>query len=131
MKRTTAEWVRKADADYRSAQKLVRGRESFHDQVCFHCQQATEKFLKALLEELGQPIPYTHNLRDVLSLLVPYHSSLRTYRRGVNFLTRFAVGIRYPGDTATKRQTEAALRWAGRVRQAVSAILGIKLRRSV
>ena len=53
MKKLTAEWVRKAEADYRLAVKLGRGSEPFHDQRCFHCQQATEKYLKALMEELG------------------------------------------------------------------------------
>ena len=92
MKKMTREWVQKAEADYRLAAKLGRGKESFHDQLCFHCQQAAEKYLKALLEELGQPIPRTHLLRDLINLLAAHHPSLRAYRRGAVFLTRFAVG---------------------------------------
>ena len=57
MKRATREWVRKAEADYRLAEAISRGDESFHDQLCFHCQQAAEKYLKALLEEHGQAVP--------------------------------------------------------------------------
>ena len=53
MKRMTREWTRKAEADFRAAEILAAGRERFHDQVCFHCQQSTEKYLKALLEEQG------------------------------------------------------------------------------
>jgi HEPN domain-containing protein len=129
MKKLTAEWVRKAEADYRLAAKLGRGAEPFHDQRCFHCQQAAEKFLKALLEENGQSIPRTHILPYLLRLLLPYHASLSPLRRGLKFLTRFAVGTRYPGDSANKRQAEAALRSAGRVRAACRALLGIQERR--
>jgi HEPN domain-containing protein len=128
MKRLTAEWVRKAEADYRLAAKLARGREPFHDQLCFLCQQAAEKFLKALLEELGLTIPRTHILRDLLALLLPHHGSLRSFQRGFKFLTRFAVDTRYPGDRASKRQAQAALRWATRVRIACRGLLGIRPR---
>src|SRR5713101_6788542 len=109
MRKLTREWVRKAEADYRLAAKLARGNESFHDQLCFHCQQASEKYLKALLQELGQAIPRTHILRDLLDLLVPHYAELSSLRRGVKFLTRFAVGTRYPGENASKRQARAAL----------------------
>lgn len=101
----------------------------FHDQLCFHCQQASEKYLKALLEEQGLSIPYTHILRDLLALLLPHHASLRSLQRGLKFLTRFAVGVRYPGQSATKRQTQAALRWSERVRTACRSLLGIRRRR--
>ena len=46
-------------------------------------------------------------------------------RRGAAFLTRFAVQTRYPGESASKRQTEAALRWAKMVRAMVREILGV------
>jgi HEPN domain-containing protein len=121
----TAEWVRKAEADYRLAEKLARGTEPFHDQLCFLCEQAVEKFLKGLLEELGLPVPRTHILRDLLTPLLPNHPVLRTYQRGLKFLTRFAVGTRYPGDNATKRQAKSAMRYARRVRREVRSLLGI------
>ena len=59
MKRTTKEWVRKAENDYRTAELLALSSEPLHDQLCFHCQQAAEKYLKALLEELD------HERREV------------------------------------------------------------------
>ena len=42
------------------------------------------------------------------------------------FLTDFAVETRYPGGRSTKREAEAALRWAEQVRQAVRGLLGIR-----
>jgi HEPN domain-containing protein len=125
MKRPTREWLRKAESDYRLAARIAQGSEPFHDQLCFHCQQAGEKYLKGLLEELGLPVPKIHDLDRLLSLLLPHHPSLRSQRRGLVFLTSFGVAIRYPGENATKRQAVSALRWAGRVRDACRALLGI------
>src|SRR5205085_1430216 len=116
MRRATREWVRKAESDYRLAKKLADGSDPFHDHLCFLCQQAVEKYLKALLVEQSRPVPRTHMLRDLLTLLLPNYALLRRHGRGLSFLTRFAVDTRYPGENATRRQSVAALRWAGRVR---------------
>src|SRR5260221_11054117 len=126
MKRATREWVRKAEDDHKAAAKLASGTGSFHDQVCFHCQQSAEKYLKALLDELGQRIPKTHELGDLLDLLRLVYPSLGSVGRGLLFLSDFAVDGRYPGTRAAKRQAIAALRWAGQVRDACRAILGLR-----
>jgi len=81
--------------------------------------------LKALLEELGLSVPKTHDLEQLLALLVPHHSVLRSQRRGLAFLTTFAVAARYPGFNAKGRDAKAALRWAGKVRDACRVLLGI------
>jgi HEPN domain-containing protein len=106
------------------AEILAAGREPFPDQVCFHCQQSAEKYLKALLEELGLSISRTHDLEDLLVLLLPHYASLGRCRRGLRFLTGFAVDPRYPLLRTTKRQAASALRWAGKVRHACRDLLG-------
>ena len=126
MKRTTREWVRKAEKDFRFALRNAGAHEPFHDQICFHCQQSSEKYLKAIQEELGLAIPRTHVLKDLLAMLVAHHPTLAPLRRGLTFLTRFAVQTRYPGDWASKRQAVSALRWAGRVRATCRALLGLR-----
>ncbi|MBI1902809.1 MAG: HEPN domain-containing protein [Planctomycetia bacterium] len=110
MKRLTAEWVSKAEEDFRAARKLGAARPPLHDLACFCCQQTAEKYLKALLEEAGSTVPRTHALEDLLDRLIPMHPSLRALRRGLKFLIQFAVDARYPGFFATKRQARAALR---------------------
>src|SRR5687768_9034409 len=97
MKTLTREWVEKAESDQRAAETLAAGSEPLHNQVCFHCQQSGEKYLKALLQELGQPVPRIHDLDELLDRLRPYHPGLRSLRRGLRFLTNFAVEPRYPG----------------------------------
>jgi len=125
MKRATQEWVGKAEDDHRAARLLAEGHEHLYDQICFLCQQSAEKYLKAMLEELGLSVPKTHDLDKLLTALLPFYPTLRSLRRGVVFLTNFAVGTRYPGDNATKRQAMSALRWSSRVREALRPILGI------
>lgn len=98
-----------------------------HDQTCFFCQQSAEKYLKALMEEVGLAIPRTHNLPKLESLVAHQFKSLYSLRRGLDFLTRFAVETRYPGESASKRETSAALRWASRVRTKVRSLLGLPL----
>lgn len=119
--------MRKAEGDFIAIRKLARGTEPAHDATCFHCQQAAEKYLKALLEELSRTVPRTHHLVALLHLLLPHHGSLSRLRRGLDFLTRFAVDTRYPGDDATKRQAAAAERWAGKVRDTCRKLLGLPM----
>jgi HEPN domain-containing protein len=78
-----------------------------------------------LLEELGLSIPKTHDLEDLLVLLLPHYPVLGHRRRGLRFLTGFAVDPRYPLLHTTKRQAMSALRWAGQVRQTCRHLLGL------
>jgi HEPN domain-containing protein len=129
MKKSTREWVKKAEQDYALAKQGSRSKVPLHDGVCFHCQQCAEKYLKGSMGELGLPVPKTHDLDVLLANLVLHHSRLRSLRRGLLFLSDFAVDIRYPGSNASKRQAVAALRWAGRVRRQARLLLGIRERR--
>ncbi len=43
------DWLTKVAEDYRVAQLLAESAEPLDDAICFHCQQAAEKLLKALL----------------------------------------------------------------------------------
>lgn len=110
MKAATRDWVRKAEGDHLAALALARRRKiPLHDQVCFHCQQSVEKYLKARLEEAGVAFPKTHDLEKLLSVVMsvePLWSSLRPHLKR---LTDFAVNFRYPGCEATKQEAKTAL----------------------
>jgi hypothetical protein len=81
------------------------------------------------MEELGLAVPKTHFLDLLLTALMPHHPTLLPLRRGLLFLSPFAVDPRYPGSRARNRQAVAALRWVGRVRKEARALLGIRERR--
>ncbi|MFL5342968.1 MAG: HEPN domain-containing protein [Gemmataceae bacterium] len=125
MKKSTREWVKKAEDDFRLAERGSQEPMPLHDGVCFHCQQCVEKYLKALMEEDGLSVPKTHMLDHLLSALKPHFPQLRALRRGLLFLTVFAVDTRYPGRNASKRQAVAALRWADRTRVLARTLLRI------
>ena len=112
MQKETRRWIKKAEGDVRGARQLAGRTPQLNDLICFHCQQAAEKYLKALLQELGLVVPRVHDMGELLDLLLPHDATLRRLQRGVLFLTQFAVDYRYPDENATRRQAQSALRWA-------------------
>ena len=49
MNEIVAEWVDRAEGDFRTAEREVRVRNApSYDSVCFHAQQCAEKYLKML-----------------------------------------------------------------------------------
>ncbi len=125
MKRHTAQWVSKAEEDVGVARRLAAETSPPRNAACFHCQQAVEKYLKALLQESGAPVPKTHDLNHLIDLLLPHDATLVSLRRGAASLTKYAVEYRYPGLRATTRQMQVALRTMERVRAEVRARLGV------
>jgi hypothetical protein len=49
-------------------------------------------------------VPRTHELDDLLDLLLPHDATLARLRRSVRSLTPYAVNFRYPGVRATTRR---------------------------
>ena len=96
------------------------------DEVCFHCQQAIEKYLKALMAEHGIPIQKTHDLTILLLQLIPIDSTLHSLKRGLKGVTRYAVEYRYPGMNTTTRQAKTAIKKALSVRDEIRNRLGIR-----
>ena len=90
--------------------------------VGFHCQQAAEKYLKALLTWYQTEFPKTHDIKRLLQLAGdPVADSLGAAK----WLTPFGVEIRYPGDTAEmlRGDESKAIEIASQVQQVVRAIL--------
>jgi HEPN domain-containing protein len=77
--------------------------------VCFHCQQAAEKYLKARLEEAAIHFPKTHDLESLLHLLMPLEPLWAALLPVTRRLKPFGVLIRYPGNDATKTQAKQAI----------------------
>src|SRR5262249_44982933 len=130
MKRGTAAWVSKAEGDFGTARKLLKAKPLYTDQICFHCQQAAEKYLKALLHELRLPIHHTHDSTVLVEQLRPMDATLRSLRRSTKTLTRYAVEYRYPGIRATSRQARVAYEKALRFREEVRKRLGLPIHRT-
>ena len=52
------------------SESLATLRPPFHDETCFHCQQAAEKFFKALLQEWGLHLPENPRTRQTSRFVV-------------------------------------------------------------
>ena len=88
-------WLEYAEADRRSAYNAMRAAD--YRDVAFHCQQAVEKALKALIvHHTRQRPPYVHNLRQLLSLL-PDHSLSSSIVEAVLMLNPHYRATRHPG----------------------------------
>jgi|ERR1051325_2440465 HEPN domain-containing protein len=126
MKPVTREWVAKAEEDLLAAVDLGRRRKRpVWDAVCFHCQQATEKYLKARLHEAGLAVPRTHDLESLLNLLLPAEPLWSAFRPALQDLSDYAVDFRYPGHRATKAKARRALADCKAVRREVRHSLGL------
>ena len=116
----TLEWVEKAEADYIATQKLLpTTNPQLYDIICFHAQQCIEKYLKAWLQEANVPVPRTHNLEELLALIVPTLPMWSTWQPDFKIITEYAVESRYPGDSATADNTQHAMHICKEVRQTV------------
>jgi len=120
-----SEWVSKAENDLKTATfTLEMEDECPTDTVCFHAQQAVEKYLKALLVFIGTPIPKTHNIEKILAILPPnYRPKLAD--KDQDRLTDYATVMRYPGDYEPVSLDEAkkAVRIARQVRTQIRKLL--------
>ena len=65
------------------------------ESVGFHCQQAAEKFLKALLSAAGVTFQRTHNLRQLMDLLSDAGQRLPPELEDLDTLTPFGTTFRY------------------------------------
>ncbi len=120
MNELVAEWVEKADGDYRTAEREVRVRQApSFDAVCFHAQQCAEKYLKAFLVQQQIPFRPIHDLEVLLQLAIPASADLEAIRDGCLLLNDYAVDIRYPGEAATREEAQVAVEAMRNVRAAL------------
>jgi len=128
MKQTTLEWIDKGEGDFVTARmSYLARRNRNHDAACFHAQQCAEKYLKARLEEAGVPIPKTHNLYALLTLILLIEPSWNSLAADVNVLSTFAVAYRYPGVSAARVDATDAIKRCRRVRSVVRQAFGLPI----
>jgi HEPN domain-containing protein len=124
-------WLDKAHSDLKNAEIILAAQtESLPlDTVCFHCQQAAEKFIKAFLVFHGKQFPFTHNLADLVAICMQVDLAFAAIQRKAETLTPFAVEIRYPDDfyMPSREETEGAFTIATEIKLFISTRLGNNL----
>jgi HEPN domain-containing protein len=90
-------WCEKGRRDFITAHKaLLDESEIFPDIICFHAQQAAEKYLKAYLVFLEKEFPKTHALEDLVLLASIADPGSNNLFIIASELSPYAVEIRYP-----------------------------------
>ena len=118
-------WLDKGDQDLAAARVLGAPPNPLFDPACFHAQQAAEKILKGFLQQHLTPFPRTHNLEDLANLAPLVLPGVQSHLADLQWLTTFAVDIRYPGATATAADIARAIQIADDVRTLVRSALGL------
>lgn len=92
-------WFQKAENDLLNVENNLRAERYASDTVCFHCQQAAEKYLKGYLAWHQVPFAKTHDLPALL------HEVKQVAGEGADSLSAdvflldgYSVGIRYPQE---------------------------------
>lgn len=100
-------WFAKAEADMKTVKILLKDPEHNPEIVCFHCQQAVEKYCKGFLATKNIAFPKTHDLRTLYELCVAIESGFKVLDRyQLSLLTDYAVENRYPDDQYIPNKTE-------------------------
>ena len=121
----TLERVRKAESDWVSIKRLQYPSltPDVYEPICFHAQQCIEKYLKAWLQEANVPIPRTHDLNELLALIVPSQPDWDAWQIDFSAFEPYAVDARYPGYLTTDEKVEHAVQVCTEVRAAIRTVL--------
>ena len=98
MKNQGEEWLKRARSNLEKARVGKVSDGILYEDLCFDCQQAVEKSLKALLVYLNIIFPFTHSIARLLELIEESGINVPELIKDSIVLTDYAVTTRYPGD---------------------------------
>ena len=99
-------WIYKAEIDIKTVQTLLDSKQLLPESICFHAQQAVEKYLKAFLVSKDIDPPRTHNIGILLNECGKVNSGFLAFDDAAA-LTEYAVEARYPDEYFPPTQQEA------------------------
>ena len=88
-------WLEKVAEDLKTVRNCLYGPEPIVATATYHCQQAAEKLVKAVLVHARVHPPKTHDIEKLLKLIDPTHP-LADRLRPIAALTPYAWLFRYP-----------------------------------
>lgn len=89
-------WFSFAKYDLKSAKWQIKGK--IYTSVCYACQQAAEKSLKALILYRGKVIPKIHSLDRLISELKKLKINTDEIEKEAQELDKYYISTRYPGQ---------------------------------
>lgn len=121
-----AAWLSRAGQDLQAAAVDLAADPPLLADAAFHCQQAVEKSLKALLTRHDHPFRKTHDIGELGLACLEHDASLESLLRAAAPLTEYSWRFRYPGDIFEPERTEVedALNLAGVIVDRVAGGMG-------
>ena len=126
MKPETAEWIDKAEGDWKVAQREMQAPDPVWNVVCFLAEQCAEKYLKGFLEEQNIAFQKIHDLVVLLNASPGLLPALDPLKPQLAHLSTFGIAARYPGAQADQHAAESAMRIGEEVRTAVRISFGLQ-----
>lgn len=121
-------WLIKANNDLKVAENEMglSPDDIVTEAVCFHCEQAVEKFLKTYLITRKIEFKKTHNLEFLLELCIKEDAEFE--KINVGNLSFYAVEVRYPDEfyLPTIDEAKECIEIPREVKQFVLKKIGIK-----
>ena len=115
------DWFRRGNEDIEAC-RILLGHESQYGLVCFHAEQAIEKYLKGFLGLLSADIKKTHELDDLVGQCISLMPMPELEQFDLEKLSSYAVAPRYDSSfCAAVDVAEQALENALKVREIVLA----------
>ncbi|MDR4497206.1 MAG: HEPN domain-containing protein [Candidatus Scalindua sp.] len=107
-RRLIEEWIKKADEDSGFASSIIEN-STYFAQICFHYQQAAEKYLKSFIIAYDLEFSKIHDLIKLLNTCLLKEPSLSIIQDECIYLNRFYIDTRYPVHWPTHYTKEDAL----------------------
>ena len=119
-------WIQKADEDFGYAALSLKEEFTFFPQICWHFQQAAEKYLKAYIVAFDLEFRKIHDLAALLNTCAKHNPPFSSLLENCTYLQKYYVESRYPviWDTAYSRgDAQMAQEAAQRIIEFVKKIL--------
>jgi HEPN domain-containing protein len=122
--RIVREWLIKADEDLDFAKINLDEDHAFYSQICFHFQQAAEKYLKAFVVAYDLEFEKMHNLAQLLKMCAKKDASLLSLMEQCELLSAAYIDTRYPVHWPTDYSRDKAVKMS-----AAADEIGAQIRR--
>ena len=118
------QWMEIADSDLYHAEYMANNmRPVSYAIICFHCQQAAEKYLKWFLVLHDIEPPKTHDLEELEKLCETIHPQFSVLYEKCGILSGYAVQSRYPHEMRVEKQDmDKALQHAKEIREFICSL---------
>jgi HEPN domain-containing protein len=130
MKKETQDWLKVADRDIESAEILME-QSSASPHTAFHCQQAIEKYLKAVIANNGNKVKKIHDLIALYGMVtaivdIPLDKTLLIEISQIYIDSRYSgeFGLLPDGSMPSDERLRVYLSFAKQIGELVRGIVG-------